>query len=124
MARLESIRILLALAASKGFKLFQMDVKSAFLNGFIEEEVYVKQPPGFENPKFPNCVFKLQKALYGLKQAPRAWYDRLKKFLIGKGFKMGSVDKTLFLLSHGNDLLFVQIYMDDIIFGGSHALCV
>ena len=122
VARLESIRILLALAASKGFKLFQMDVKSAFLNGFIEEEVYVKQPPGFENPKFPNCVFKLQKALYGLKQAPRAWYDRLKKFLIGKGFKMGSVDKTLFLLSHGNDLLFVQIYVDDIIFGGSHAL--
>ena len=67
-------------------------------------------------------MFKLQKALYGLKQAPRAWYDRLKKFLIGKGFKMGSVDKTLFLLSHGNDLLFVQIYVDDIIFGGSHAL--
>ena len=122
MARLESIRILLAFAASKGFKLFQMDVKSAFLNGFIEE-VYVRQPPGFENPKFPNRVFKLQKALYGLKQAPRAWYDRLKKFLLGKGFKMGSVDKTLFLLSHGNDLLIVQIYVDDIIFGSSsHAL--
>ena len=123
VARLESIRILLAFAASKGFKLFQMDVKSAFLNGFIEEEVYVRQPPDFENPKFPNRVFKLQKALYGLKQAPRAWYDRLKKFLVGKGFKMGSVDKTLFLLSHGSDLLIIQIYVDDIIFGGtSHAL--
>ena len=82
MARLESIHILLAFAASKGFKLFQMDVKSAFLNGFIEE-VYVRQPPSFENPKFPNRVFKLHKALYGLKQAPRAWYDRLKKFLLG-----------------------------------------
>ncbi|WVZ96883.1 hypothetical protein U9M48_042465 [Paspalum notatum var. saurae] len=72
VARLEAIHILLAFATSKGFKLFQMDVKSAFLNGFIEEEVYVMQPPGFEHPKFPNRVFKLQKALYGLKQAPQA----------------------------------------------------
>ena len=72
VARLEAIRILLAFAASKGFKLYQMDVKSAFLNGYIEEEVYVRQPPGFENPKYPNHVFKLHKALYGLKQAPRA----------------------------------------------------
>ena len=71
-----------------------MDVKSVFLNGFIEEEVYVKQPSGFENPKFPNRVNKLQKALYGLKQAPRAWYDRLKTFLLTQGFKMGCVDKT------------------------------
>ncbi|WP_264802584.1 reverse transcriptase domain-containing protein, partial [Bacillus sp. CN2] len=115
VARLEAIRILLAFAASKGFKLFQMDVKSAFLNGYIEEEVYVQQPPGFENPKFPNHVFKLHKALYGLKQAPRAWYDRLKTFLLAKGFKMGCVDKTLFLLKQGNDTLLVQIYMDDII---------
>ena len=82
VARLEAIRIFLAFAASKGFNVFQMDVKSAFLNGFIEEEVYVKQPPGFENPKFPNRVYKLQKPLYGLKQAPRAWYDRLKTFLL------------------------------------------
>ena len=72
VARLEAIRIFLAFAASKGFKIFQMDVKYSFLNGFIEEEVYVKQPPGFENPKFPNRVYKLQKALYGLKQVPRA----------------------------------------------------
>ena len=72
VARIEAIRLLLAFAASKGFKLYQMDVKSAFLNGFIQEEVYVKQPPGFENPDFPNHVFKLSKALYGLKQAPRA----------------------------------------------------
>ena len=64
-------------------------------------------------------MFKLQKALYGLKQAPRAWYDRLKKFLIGKGFKMGSIDKTLFLLNHGNDSLYVQIYVDAIMFGGT-----
>ena len=84
-----------------------MDVKSAFLNGYIEEEVYVRRPPGFENPKFPNHVFKLQKALYGLKQAPRAWYERLKTFLLAKGFKMGSVDKTFFLLRQGIDTLIV-----------------
>ena len=123
VARLEAIRILLAFAASKGFKLQQMDVKSAFLNGFIEEEVYVRQPPGFESAKFLDRVFKLRKALYGLKQAPRAWYERLKSFLLKSGFVMGSVDKTLFLLSRGGDTLIVQIYVDDIIFGGSsHAL--
>ncbi|WVZ86101.1 hypothetical protein U9M48_032936 [Paspalum notatum var. saurae] len=123
VARLEAIRILLAFAASKGFKLQQMDVKSAFLNGFIEEEVYVRQPPGFESAKFPDRVYMLRKALYGLKQAPRAWYARLKSFLLKSGFVMGSVDKTLFLLSCGGDTLIVQIYVVDIIFGGlSHAL--
>ncbi|WVZ97795.1 hypothetical protein U9M48_043307 [Paspalum notatum var. saurae] len=105
------------------FKLQQMDVKSTFLNGFIEEEVYVRQPPGFESARFPDRVYKLRKALYGLKQAPRAWYARLKSFLLKSGFVMGSVDKTLFLLSRGGDTLIVQIYVDDIIFGGSsHAL--
>ncbi|WVZ76751.1 LOW QUALITY PROTEIN: hypothetical protein U9M48_024694 [Paspalum notatum var. saurae] len=115
----EAIRILLAFAASKGFKLQQIDVKSAFLNGFIEEEVYVRQPPGFESARFPDRVYKLRKALYGLKQAPRAWYVRLKSFLLKSGFVMSSVDKTLFLLSRGGDTLIVQIYVDDIIFGGS-----
>ncbi|WVZ63341.1 hypothetical protein U9M48_012981 [Paspalum notatum var. saurae] len=100
-----------------------MDVKSAFLNGFIVEEVYVRQPPGFESARFPDRVYKLRKALYGLKQAPRARYARLKSFLLKSGFVMGSVDKTLFLLSRGGDTLIVQIYVDDIIFGGSsHAL--
>ncbi|WVZ84194.1 LOW QUALITY PROTEIN: hypothetical protein U9M48_031249 [Paspalum notatum var. saurae] len=119
--RLETIRILLAFAASKGFKLQQIDVKSAFLNGFIEEEVYVRQLPAFESAKFQDRVYKLRKALYGLKQAPRAWYARLKSFLLKSGF--GSVDTTLFLLSHGGDTLIVQIYIANIIFGGSsHAL--
>ncbi|WVZ70762.1 hypothetical protein U9M48_019404 [Paspalum notatum var. saurae] len=123
VARLEAIRILLAFAASKGFKLQQMDVKSAFLNGFIEEEVYVRQPPGFESARFPDRVYKLRKALYGLKQAPRAWYARLKSFLLKSGFVMGSVDRTLFLLSRGGDTLIVQVYVDDILFGSSsHAL--
>ena len=96
-----------------------MDVKSAFLNGYIEKEVYVRQPPGFENPKFTNHVFKLHKALYGLKQAQRGWYGCLKAFLLEKGFKMGSVDKTLFLLKQGTDTLLVQMYVDGIIFTGS-----
>jgi hypothetical protein len=123
VARLEAIRILLAFAASKGFKLYQMYVKSVFLNGVIQEEVYVKQPPGFENPKHTNRVYKLSKVLYGLKQVPRAWYARLKTFLLDHGYVMRSVDKTLFTLKHSNGFLLVQIYVDDIICGGSsHAL--
>jgi hypothetical protein len=119
VARLEVIRILLAFATSKGFKLYQMDVKSAFLNGVIQEEVYVRQPLGFMNPKYPDRVYKLSKALYGLKQASRVWYARLKTFLLEHGYVMGSVDKTLFTLNHGSDVLLVHIYVDDIIFGGS-----
>ena len=120
VARLEAIRMLCAFACFKDFKLFQMDVKSAFLNGFINEEVYVEQPPGFEDPKFENHVFKLSKALYGLKQAPRAWYDRLSSFLVEKGFSKGKVDKTLFIKKQKHDILIVQIYVDDIIFGSTN----
>ncbi|GJT54887.1 retrovirus-related pol polyprotein from transposon TNT 1-94 [Tanacetum coccineum] len=96
VARLESIRILLAYACALDFKLYQMDVKSAFLNGFINEEVYVAQPPGFIDFAKPNYVYRLKKALYGLKQAPKAWYDRLKAFLIKHNYSMGMVDNTLF----------------------------
>jgi hypothetical protein len=96
VARLEAIRILLAYATSHNIKLYQMDVKSAFLNGKINELVYVKQPPSFEDSKKPNHVYKLSKALYGLKQAPRAWYERLWDSLVSKGFKIGKLDTTLF----------------------------
>jgi hypothetical protein len=96
VARLESIRILLAYASHHNFKLQQMDVKSAFLNGPLNELVFVKQPPGFENPKFPNHIYKLDKALYGLKQAPRAWYEHLKGLLVDRGFEIGVIDSTLF----------------------------
>jgi hypothetical protein len=89
---LEAIRILLAFSVTKGFKLHQMDVKSAFLNGVLEEEVYVRQPPGFECEKYPHRLYKLRKALYRLKQAPRAWYGRLRGFLFELGFEMGKVD--------------------------------
>ena len=122
VARLEAIRLLLAFASSMNFKLQQMDVKSAFLNDYIQEEVYVNQPPGFENHKFPNHVFKLKKALYGLKQAPRAWYDRLSTFLLEKDFTRGKVDTTLFIRKSKNDILLVQIYVDDIIFGSTNDL--
>jgi hypothetical protein len=108
VARLESIRILLAYATYHGFKIYQMDVKSTFLNGPIKEEVYVEQPPGFEDAKYPNHVYKLSKALYGLKQAPRAWYECLRDFLITNGFKVGK------------DLFVCQIYVDDIIFGSTN----
>jgi hypothetical protein len=100
-----------------------MDVKSAFLNGFSEEEVYVKQPLGYESVEFPHKVYRLREVLYGLKQAPRALYGRLRGFLFSKGFEIGKVDKTLFLLRQGDDILIVQVYMDDIVFGGSsHSL--
>ncbi|GJR57285.1 retrovirus-related pol polyprotein from transposon TNT 1-94 [Tanacetum coccineum] len=117
VARLESIRILLAYACALDFKLFQMDVKSAFLNGFINEEVYVAQPPGFIDFEKLDHVYKLKKALYGLKQAPKAWYDRLKAFLIKHEYKIGMVDNTLFTKKKSSNLIIVQIYVDDIIFG-------
>ncbi|GJS94458.1 retrovirus-related pol polyprotein from transposon TNT 1-94 [Tanacetum coccineum] len=119
VAKLESIKILLAYACALDFKLFQMDVKSAFLNGFINEEVYVAQPPGFIDFEKPDHVYKLKKALYGLKQAPKAWYNRLKAFLIKHEYKMGMVDNTLFTKNKSSNLIIVQIYVDDIIFGST-----
>ena len=101
-----------------------MDVKRAFLNGYINEKVYVEQPPGFVDPKHPNHVFRLKKALYRLKQAPRAWYDMLSQFLLNNGFSRGKVDNTLFTLHKNNKLLLVQIYVDDIIFSATdESLC-
>ena len=105
VARLESIRILLAIASHLNFKLYQMDVKSAFLNGMLQEEVYVEQPKGFIDPHRPDDVYKLKRALYGLKQAPRAWYDRLTAYLIKHGFKRGSVDITLFIRKDKNSFV-------------------
>jgi hypothetical protein len=120
VARLESIRILLAYATYHGFKLYQIDVKSAFLNGLIKEEIYVKQPPGFEDSEYPNHVYKLSKALYGFKQAPEAWYECLRDFLINNGFKVRKADPTLFTKTIAKDLFICQIYVDDIIFGSTN----
>nr|GFB08381.1 retrovirus-related Pol polyprotein from transposon TNT 1-94 [Tanacetum cinerariifolium] len=105
VARLEAIRIFLAYVARKNMVVYQMDVKTAFLNGNLREEVYVSQPDGFVDPDNPNHVYKLKKALYGLKQAPRAWYDMLSSFLISQDFSKGSVDPTLFIRRNENNLL-------------------
>ena len=118
VARLESIRLLLGVACILKFKLFQMDVKSAFLNGYLHEEVYVEQPKGFVDPTLPNHVYRLKKALYGLKQAPRAWYERLTQFLVNQGYRKGGSDKTLFVKEENGRLMIAQIYVDDIVFGG------
>ena len=95
VTRLESIRILLDIASHLNFKLYQMDVKSAFLNGMLQEEVYVEQPKGIVDPYRPDDIYKLKRALYGLKQASRAWYDRLTAYLIEHGFKSGFTNTTL-----------------------------
>jgi hypothetical protein len=120
VARLESIRILLAYAAHHSFRLFQIDVKSAFLNGPIKEEVYVEQPHGFEDERYPDHVCKISKALYGLKQAPKAWYECLRDFLITNAFKVGKADPTLFIKTCDGDLFVCQIYVDDIIFSSTN----
>jgi hypothetical protein len=97
-----------------------MDVKSVFLNGYINEEVYIELPPSFEDYKKPNHVYKLKNVLYGLKQAPRAWYERLRDFLLSKGFIVGKVDTTLFTKKIDKDLFVLQIYIDDIIFDSTN----
>ena len=119
VAHIESIRVLLALACHLKFKLYQMDVKSALLNGFLKEEVYVAQPKGFIVPHFSDHVLYHKKTLNGLKQAPRAWYDRLTRYLASNGFIRGQIDRTLFIKKVNGDLVVAQVYVDDIIFGST-----
>ncbi|GJQ93542.1 putative ribonuclease H-like domain-containing protein [Tanacetum coccineum] len=120
VARIEAIRLFLAYASFMGFLVYQMDVKSAFLYGTIKEEVYVTQPPGFKDPDHPDKVYKVVKALYGLHQAPRAWYETLANYLLSNGFKRGKIDQTLFIKKQKGDILLVQVYVDDIIFGSTN----
>ncbi|GJZ35467.1 retrovirus-related pol polyprotein from transposon TNT 1-94 [Tanacetum coccineum] len=119
VARLDATQISLAYVTHMNMIVYQMDVKMAFLNGILREEVYVSQPNGFVDPDNPNHVYKLKKALYGLKQAPRAWYDLLSKFILSQEFSKGTVDPTLFIRRQGKDILLVQIYVDDIIFAST-----
>ncbi|GJR38808.1 putative ribonuclease H-like domain-containing protein [Tanacetum coccineum] len=112
-------KLFLAYASFKDFVVYQMDVKSAFLYGKIKEEVYVCQPLGFEDPEFPNKVYKVENALYGQHQAPRAWYETLSTYLLDNGFQRGQIDKTLFIKRIKDDILLVQVYVDDIIFGST-----
>ncbi|GJR36922.1 retrovirus-related pol polyprotein from transposon TNT 1-94 [Tanacetum coccineum] len=119
VARIEAIRIFIANVASKNMVIYQIDVKTAFLNEDLQEEVFVSQPEGFEDPEHPTHVYRLKKALYGLKQAPMVWYDTLSKFLIATKFFKGAVDPTLFTRKTGKHILLVQIYVDDIIFAST-----
>nr|GEX39421.1 putative ribonuclease H-like domain-containing protein [Tanacetum cinerariifolium] len=124
VARIEAIRLFLAYASFMGFMVYQMDVKSAFLYGTIKKEVYVCQPLGFEYPDHPDKVYKVVKALYGLHQAPRAWYETLANYLLENGFQRGKINQTLFIKRQKGDILMVQIYVDDIIFGATNkGLC-
>jgi hypothetical protein len=120
IVRLESIQLLLVYATHHDFKRYQMDVKSAFLNSPIKEEVYVEQPSGFESEEYPNHVYKLHNALYGLKQAPRVGYECLRDFLMENDFRICKADSTLFTRKMGKDLFVCQIYVDDIIFGSTN----
>ncbi|GJW81046.1 putative ribonuclease H-like domain-containing protein [Tanacetum coccineum] len=120
VARIEAIRLFLAYASFMGFMVYQMDVKSAFLYGQIEEEVYVCQPLGFEDPDYPEKVYKVVKALYGLHQAPRAWYETLANYLLANGFQRGKIDQTLFIKRQKGEIFLVQVYVDDIIFGSTN----
>ncbi|GJW46715.1 retrovirus-related pol polyprotein from transposon TNT 1-94, partial [Tanacetum coccineum] len=120
VARLEAVRLFITYVAHKSFTVYQMDVKTTFLYGPLKEEVYVNQPDGFVDPYHPDKVYRLKKALYGLKQAPRAWYDELSNFLVSEGFSKGSIDPTLFITKHREDIQLVQIYVDDIIFGSTN----
>nr|GEW57831.1 putative ribonuclease H-like domain-containing protein [Tanacetum cinerariifolium] len=120
VARIEAIRLFLAYASFMGFMVYQMDVKSAFLYGTIKEEVYVCQPLGFEDPDHLDKVYKVVKALYGLHQVPRAWYETLANYLLENGFHRGKIDQTLFIKKQKGDILLVQIYVDDIIFGATN----
>ncbi|GJZ32555.1 retrovirus-related pol polyprotein from transposon TNT 1-94 [Tanacetum coccineum] len=120
VARMEVIRIFLAYAAHKSFIVFQIDVKTPFLHDTLKEDVYVCQPEGFIDTDHPSHVYKLKKALYGLKQAPRVWYDELSKILLQNHFFKGSIDPTLFIRHFDDDILVVQVYVDDIIFGSTN----
>ncbi|GKB41531.1 putative ribonuclease H-like domain-containing protein, partial [Tanacetum coccineum] len=124
VARIEAIRLFLAYASFKDIVVYQMDFKSAFLYGKAEEEVYVCQPPGFEDPNFPDIVYKVEKALYGLHQDPRIWYETLCTYLLENGFQRGKIDKTLFIKKDKSFISLVQVYVDDISFSSTKkSLC-
>ncbi|KAL0364507.1 UNVERIFIED_CONTAM: Retrovirus-related Pol polyprotein from transposon RE1 [Sesamum angustifolium] len=120
VARLDTIRALIAIAANKKWKIYQMDVKSAFLNGYIDEEIYVEQPQGFIAKGSEEKVLRLKKALYGLKQAPRAWYSRIDKYFMDRGFRRSLSEPTLYIKSQGNGTLIVSLYVDDLIYTGNN----
>jgi hypothetical protein len=119
-----TIRTVLSLAVTAGWHIHQIDVSNAFLHGVLQEDVYMSQPPGFTHPTFPNAVCKLRKALYGLKQAPRAWFSLLSTRLIELGFHCSKSDSSLFIFRSSTEVIFVLIYVDDIIITSSHICAI
>nr|GFC36401.1 copia protein [Tanacetum cinerariifolium] len=124
VARLKDIGLFLAYSSYMSFIVYQMDVKSAFLYGTIDEEVYVMQPPGFQDHEFPHRVYNVEKAMYGLYQALRAWHGTLSKYLLDNGFQRGTIDQTLFIKKNKREFLLVQVHVDEIIFGSSNPKAV
>jgi hypothetical protein len=120
VARHDTIRLLLAIVAQKGWQVFHMDVKSAFLNGFLQEEIYVEQPEGFSVKGQEDRVYLLKKALYGLKQAPRVWYNRINDHLLQLGFQKSLSEATLYVKHVGADILIISLYVDDLLVTGSN----
>ena len=114
-----TVRIVLSLAVLNSWKLHQLDVKNAFLNGNLDETVCMEQPPGFVDSQFPNHVCKLSKALYGLKQAPRAWFQRLSTFLLSYGFSCSRADTSLFVFTNVSCIMYLLVYVDDLILTGN-----
>jgi len=117
-----TVRLVFSIVVSCGWKIHQLNIHNAFLNGVFDEEIYMKQPPGFVDSAHPSHVCRLHKSLYGLKQAPRAWYTRLNDFLLSIGFCASKVDTSLFIFSVGADICYLLIYVDDILFTGSNSL--
>jgi len=124
VARMDTIRFLFAVAAHRNWKVFQLDVKSAFLNGILQEEIYVEQPTGFVTQGKEDKVCLLKKALYGLKQAPRAWYGRIDDYLIGSGFQKSLSEATLYVKRINDDILIISLYVDDLLVTGSNTVQV
>lgn len=120
VARMDTIRMIVALAAQRGWSLYQLDVKSAFLHGELKEDVYVEQPRGYELKKCPQKVYKLKRVLYGLKQAPRAWYSRIEAHFVSQGFERCYSEQTLFIKTkEGGKIIIVSLYVDDLMFIGN-----
>ena len=118
VAKITTVRVLLALAASKSWKLWQMDVKKAFLHGELDRQIYMEQPQGFRSKAHPDHVCKLKKALYGLKQAPRAWYGKIAEFLTQSAYTVAPADSSLFVKAQDGRLAIVLVYVDDLIITG------
>jgi len=121
VVKLATVRLVLTIAVTRGWFIHQLDVHNAFLNEILQEKVYMEQPPSFSHPTLSSHVFQLHKSIYGLKQAPRVWYTKLSDNLISVGFQAPATDTSLFIYSNGHDLIYVLVYVDDILLTGNNS---